>query len=46
MTKTLKYFVTECNVLGIDRIRLATQRARQYAADRTVNNYSNFEGAT
>jgi hypothetical protein len=46
MTKTLKYFVTGCNVLGIDRVRLATLTEGATAADWTVNNYLNFECAT
>lgn len=29
MTKTLSYFVTECNALGTDRVSLATQRRAQ-----------------
>lgn len=51
MTKTLSYFVTGCNVLGTDRLRLATQRPAEgvtICADRNrpVNDYSDLEFAT
>lgn len=43
MTTILCYFVTECNALGTDSIRLATLcSARRNTPKPTVNDYWNF----